>query len=74
MRTTRAVLLVPALALLAPAPARAAEPAGLLCGYRATTGPDGRQLGELAAGPIVLDSDRAGQPVWGSVTCTLQVG
>jgi hypothetical protein len=78
MRPLRAATVVlVALAPLAPAPAHAAPPGGLRCGY--TTFTDLRDetgrttFGELEGGPILLDSDPAGQPVWGSLTCTFQL-
>ena len=76
MRALRTALVaVVALLPFAPSPAGAAEPAGVECEYSGVSEPQASQRGtaEIDAGPIVLDSDPAGQPVWGSVTCTLLV-
>ena len=64
-----------ALAALPAAPAAAADPDGLHCGFSTMTDwTTGQSYAEFDAGPIVLDPDPAGQPVWGSVTCTLVDG
>jgi hypothetical protein len=76
MRSLRAAAVVlVALVPLAPAPAHAGPPAGERCGYAFMVDPQTstQYVGEMDGGPILLDSDPAGQPVWGSLTCSLQV-
>ena len=64
-----------ALVPLGPGRAAAGEPAGADCGFASVEWPGStRQVGELDAGPILLDDDVAAPAASGTVTCRLLVG